>query len=156
MKGRQIRRKDESASEDSDDEASAAIARSQLAAKKAQQTQRSGISGTVSTAAAKKGKVSLSFGGDSDDDENSAIILKKSKASRALQTTKIPAPLLDVDPSSNTPIQSSGYDLESLAALRKEQNFTSGVSSSASQENFIDGGFEVEIGGDEAEALEAK
>jgi len=144
MKGRQLRRKEEDS--ESDDETG--VLRAQLQAKKSRQSERTTTTGAISSG--QKVKVPLSFQSDSGDEDAPEIVLKKSKA------RGIPVPLPEVDQYSRSKQSTTSmYDTESLAALKMKQNFSTS-SNAFSHDVIVDGGFEVELVGDDAEALEQK
>ena len=172
-------RKKIGSNEDSDEEDGGDALRARLAASKSKDAARN------PKTANRSGKVTLSFGIDEDegdDGESSIIAIKKSKASRNISKGKLSIPEFPSSSSSSSSTAGagfssssssfdaynngsnggSGYDLESLAALRNAQKFTVAPGSSTSmamdvsRETLMEQGFEVELGGEEAELLEQK
>ena len=126
MKGRQIRRKDDSDSDGNDEINIANVTRETLAAKKAEQTKRTSFSNKIIASASSQKKVSLSFGSDETEiGEDEAVVIKRSKASRVLSKTKLSVPIADdSDPLDEMKSAPNTYDTESLAALRSSQSYS--------------------------------
>jgi len=127
MKGRQIRRKDDSDSDGNDEINIANVTRETLAAKKAEQTKRTSFSNKIIASASSQKKVSLSFGSDETEiGEDEAVVIKRSKASRMLSKTKLSVPIADESDPLDEMIKSAPntYDSESLAALRSSQSYS--------------------------------
>ena len=128
MKGRQIRRKDDSDSDGNDEINTAHVTRETLAAKKAEQTKRTSFSNKIiASASSQNKKVSLSFGSDETEigGEDEAVVIKRSKASRVLSKTKFSVPIADdSDPLDEIKTAPNTYDTESLAALRNSQSYS--------------------------------